>query len=95
LVSDVAFSADDRWIATAGATKAGIWESHANDLHGGFLQFARGNTGPLTGVAFSPHGWKLATTSRDGSVRILDCKLCGGLPQLESYAKARLARLPR
>jgi len=55
----------------------------------------RGNVSPIAGVAFSARGWELATAARDGSIRVYDCKLCGGLPQLESYARARLASLRR
>jgi WD40 repeat protein len=94
-VSGVAFSADGRWIATAGPLKAGVWAAHDTDLRDSFLYFVRGNDAPISGVAFSPQGWKLATAARDGSIRLLDCKLCGGLSQLETYARARLAELRR
>jgi hypothetical protein len=66
-----------------------------SDLPGSFLQFVRGNTMPIASVAFSGGAWELATAARDGSIRVVDCKLCGGLPQLEAYARARLARLHR
>jgi WD40 repeat protein len=94
-VSGVAFSADGRWIVTAGPTKAGLWAAHASGLRDSFLYFARGNEAPIVSVAFSPHGWEIATAARDGSIRLLDCRLCGRLPQLESYAKARLTALRR
>jgi WD40 repeat protein len=94
-VSGVAFSPDGRWLATAGPAKAGIWAVRQSDLPGSFLQFASGNTTPIASVAFSSRGWELATAARDGSIRVVDCKLCGGLPQLESYARARLASLHR
>jgi WD40 repeat protein len=94
-VSGVTFSPDGRWIATAGPAKAGIWSAHDVGLPGSFLQFVRGNTTPIASVAFAAHGWELATAARDGSIRIADCKLCGRLPQLETYAKARLASLQR
>jgi WD40 repeat protein len=94
-VSGVAYSGDGRWIATAGPLKAGIWASGDTDLPGNFLQFVRGNQGPITSVAFSPAGWRLATAARDGSIRVFDCKLCGHAPQLEAYARARLAALRR
>jgi WD40 repeat protein len=92
-VSGLAFSPDGRWLATAGPLKAGIWASGDTDLPRSFLQFVRGNPTPLASVAFSSRGWELATAARDGSIRVVDCKLCGRLPQLESYAKARLANL--
>jgi len=94
-VTALAFSADGRWIATAGPTKAGIWASGDSDLRDSSLSFIRGNTKPIVGVAFSPSGWRLATAARDGTVRVFDCKLCGGLSQLEAYARARLADLHR
>jgi WD40 repeat protein len=94
-VSGVAFSPDGRWLATAGPLKAGIWAAGDSDLPGSFLQFVRGNTMPIASVAFSGRAWELATAARDGSIRVVDCKLCGGLPQLEAYARARLARLHR
>ncbi len=94
-VSGVAFSPDGRWLATAGPLKAGIWAVGDSDLPGSFLQFVRGNTMPISSVAFSGRAWELATAARDGSIRVVDCKLCGRLPQLEVYARARLARLHR
>jgi WD40 repeat protein len=94
-VSGVTFSPDGRWIATAGPLKAGIWAAHDSDLPGSFLQFVRGNVTPIASVAFSSRGWELATAARDGSIQVVDCKLCGRLPQLESYARARLASLQR
>jgi WD40 repeat protein len=92
-VSGLAFSPDGRWLATAGPLTAGIWAPGESDLPRSFLQFVRGNTTPIASVAFSSRGWELATAARDGSIRVVDCKLCGGLRQLESYAKARLANL--
>jgi WD40 repeat protein len=94
-VSDVAFSADRRWLATAGPLKAGVWSVGESDLSGSFLYFVRGNDAPITSVAFSSRSWELATAARDGSISVYDCTLCGGLPQLESYARSRLATLKR
>lgn len=92
-VGGVSFSGDDRWLASAGPLKAGVWSAHSTNLRGSFLFFARGNTAPINSVAFSPHGWELATASRDGSIRVLDCALCGRLPNLEAYAHAQLKSL--
>jgi WD40 repeat protein len=94
-VSGVAFSSDGRWLATAGPLKAGIWATGPTDLPGSFLQFARNNATPIASVAFTPRGWGLATAARDGSIRVADCKLCGRLPQLEAYARARIASIRR
>jgi WD40 repeat protein len=82
-------------LASAGPTKAGVWAAHESGLRDSFLYFVRGNEAPIVSVAFSPHGWELATAARDGSIRLLDCNLCGNLPQLESFGRARLAALRR
>ena len=92
-VSGVAFSSDGRWIATAGPLKAGVWATRGSDLPGSFLYFVRGNQSPINAVAFSPRGYELATAARDGSIRVVDCRLCGRLPSLEAYARERLKRL--
>jgi WD40 repeat protein len=92
-VSGVAVTADGRWIATAGPTKAGVWETNGTDLAGSFLFYVRGNGSPITGVAFSSRGDELATSAHDGGIRVFDCHLCGGLPSLEAYARERLQRL--
>ena len=47
LLSGLAFSADGGWIATAGPTKAGVWEADSN-LPDSFLYFVRGNVAPLS-----------------------------------------------
>jgi WD40 repeat protein len=94
-VSGVSFSPDGRWIASAGPSKAGIWAAGPSDLPGRFLAFARGNTLPITSVAFSARRWELATASRDGSIRVVDCALCATRVPLEAYARARLASLAR
>jgi WD40 repeat protein/cytoskeletal protein RodZ len=91
-VSGVAFSADGRWIATAGPSKAGVWATRGSDLAGSFLYFVRGNQSPIAAVAFSRSD-ELATAARDGSIRVVDCHLCGGLASLEAYARRRLKRL--
>ncbi len=92
-VSGVAFSHDGRWLATAGPLKAGVWATGKTDLPESFLFFLRGNQKPINAVAFSPRGWEVATAARDGSVRVVDCALCGRLQNLKSYARARLRSL--
>jgi WD40 repeat protein len=93
-VNDVAFSSDGRWIATAGPTAAAIWKTRKS---GRWLTdpvyLVRGPSRPLTAVAFSRRGWRLAIGSRDGSVRTYDCKLCGGVSLLSRIAKARLREI--
>ena len=78
-VSGVAFSGDDRWVASAGPSKAGVWAAGNTPLRGSFMFFVRGNQLPITSIAFSPRTWEVATASRDGSIRVFDCKLCGRL----------------
>jgi WD40 repeat protein/peptidoglycan hydrolase CwlO-like protein len=93
-VTDVKFSFDGRWIVTAGATTAGLW----NVSDGSRLSFLHGSgapPAPLTSVAFSPSGWRVVTGSKDGTVATYDCRLCGGVTQLIGMAKARLADLGR
>jgi WD40 repeat protein len=93
-VLDVAFSADSRWIATAGPLAAGIWEaSKGRNWPTLPIYFVRGNTRPMSSLAFSPSGWHLLMGSKDGSVRTFDCKICGGMNQLTAIARGRLAEI--
>jgi len=93
-VLDVAFSADGRWIATAGPLAAGIWEaSKGRNWPTLPIYFVRGNTRPMSSLAFSPSGWHLLMGSKDGSVRTFDCKICGGMKQLTAIARGRLAEI--
>jgi WD40 repeat protein len=90
-VNDVTFSSDGRWIATAGPLAAGIWETRQASRWPALpVYLVPGPTRPINDVAFSPRGWRLAMGSRDGSVRIFNCLLCGGLEQLKAIAHARL-----
>ena len=94
-VLDVAFSADGRWLASAGPTAAGIWKTRKSGQWPTLpIYLVRGaTTRPLSHVAFSPHGWKLAIGSRDGSVWTFDCRLCGGIKQLAAIGAARLGEI--
>jgi WD40 repeat protein len=95
-VNDLAFSFDGRWVATAGPTAAAIWKASKQGRWATLpVYLIRGPTRPLTGVAFSPRGWNLVMGSRDGSVRTYECRLCGGVTQLTSIAKARLRAIAR
>jgi len=96
VVSDVAFSADGRWLATAGPGAAGVWETRKRGAWPSFpVYLLRGPTRPINGVAFSPRGWRIVLGSRDGSVRLYDCKLCGRIGQLSSIGRARLGEIVR
>jgi WD40 repeat protein len=93
-VLDVDFSADGRWLASAGPLSAGIWKTRPGGRWPTIpTYFVRGPTRPVSHVAFSPRGWNLVLGSRDGSVRTFECKLCGRVKQLTTIGAARLARI--
>jgi len=93
-VSQAVFSADGRWVATAGPITAGIWPTSMDSLlTDDRLFFVRGDGARVLGVAFSPIGWRIATADAEGSVRTYNCVLCGGLAQLVPLAHRRLAAL--
>ena len=98
-VNDVTFSADGRWIASAGPLSAGIWQVRKSGAWPDEpLYFVDGNTARtprLDHLAFSPKGWRLLTGWRLGNVRVFDCVVCGGLKQLQSIAKSRLSQIVR
>jgi WD40 repeat protein len=96
-VTDVAFSGDGRWLATAGPASVGIWETEPKGAWPASPQWlVRGAAPPrLEHVTFSPRGWRLLTGWRSGAVRFYDCTLCGGIPQLSSIARKRLAEIVR
>jgi hypothetical protein len=50
---------------------------------------------PLTAVALSPHGWRIAAGGLHGSVKTYDCRLCGNIDDLVAVARGRLANLRR
>jgi WD40 repeat protein len=90
IVNGASFSADSRWLVSAGPT-AGVWEMN----NGANLYLLRPRENLLTAVAFSPSGWRIATGGFDGSVRTYDCRLCGRAPLLAALAQKRLERLTR
>jgi WD40 repeat protein len=101
-VNDLAFSADGRWLASAGPLAAAIWETSKGrswtDIP---LYYVYGDPPPRIGtprldhVAFSPTGWRLLTSWRNGAVRLFNCSACGGIPQLQAIAKQRLSEIAR
>ena len=62
---------------------------------GGQALTLTGHHQPVTGVAFSPGGRLLASSSRDGTVRTYRCDLCGGLDELLALSGRELARTRR
>jgi WD40 repeat protein len=95
-VNDVAFSADGRWLATAGPQTAGIWETRKSGAWPAApIYLVRASPPRLDNLAFSSRGWRLATGWRGGAVRVYDCKLCGGVRQLSGIAKARLREIAK
>ncbi len=94
-VSSAAFSADGRWVVTAGPRTAGIWATNESDLDHDRLFFVSDSHRQLDAVAFvpTPTSWLLATGAADGSVATYDCALCATTPELRHLAKQRLAQL--
>jgi WD40 repeat protein len=98
------FSRDGRWVVTSGRIAAGLWETSTGrffqptGLADPFLRgpFQRGQpSGVLTSALFAPGGWRILTTSADGTVRTYLCELCGGIRDLIRLAEARRSALER
>jgi len=88
--SAMTFSADDRWVASAGPGKVGVWAVRGDDFRDDRLFYLAGSTGPLAAVSFSPTGDEIVSAGQDGAVRAYDCAVCGGLDRLVSLARSRL-----
>ena len=95
IVSDVAFSPDGRWIATAGPTTVGLWETETGQRieKGTPVFFLRGHGPRVRSVAFAPDSRRVASIGDDGTVRTYLCELCGTAGELIRKARARLDRL--
>jgi WD40 repeat protein len=81
------FSPDGRWIATAAAASAGIWDAGTGRFLPGY--YLRGHEGSVTTVAFAPDSRHLVTGGVDGTVRVFDCTVCVPLAGLEELAASR------
>jgi len=82
-----AFSPDGRWVVTAGPSTAGVGSASTGRrlllLHGHSLQ--------LIGAAFGGRdGRMIVTASKDGTIRVYHCDICGGIDELLRLAKHRL-----
>ena len=89
-VSGGAFSPDGRWIVTAGPISAGLWQAGADRPYA-YLRGGDTKLQGLTAVSFSPDGRLILSASKDGSVRLYRCEVCGNLEALTALADARLA----
>jgi WD40 repeat protein len=85
-VTRASFSADGRWIVTAGPISAALWPTDTGRL----LFYLRGHSDLLTDAEWAPSGYRVATASRDGSVRTYDCVVCRPLGDLLAIARERL-----
>jgi WD40 repeat protein len=85
-VRDVAFSPDGRWVVTASG-RAAIWDTR----DGGLVTRLQGHDGPVGAAAFDPTGRFVVTGGDDHTVRSYRCEICGGLAELMTLARTRLA----
>jgi WD40 repeat protein len=88
IVSEARFSADGRWLVTAGPGTAGLW-SVESGLEPSLLT---GHSGLLRGAAFAGDGYTILTAGgEDGTIRTYTCEVCGRIPDLLALADRRLA----
>ena len=102
-VKSVAFSPDGRWLVSAAARKAAVWQVGKSDLEGSFLFFVappKNQQAQLTSVAFSQRDLTIVMGSNKavmgssvGAVSKYKCLFCGRRRQLVPFAKTMLARL--
>jgi WD40 repeat protein len=89
VVSDADFSADGRWVFVAGPGEAGVVDAQSGER----LMTLDGKDRILTSIDASPAGWRIVTGGERGAIRTYDCRLCGGLDELEDAARQRLEQL--
>jgi WD40 repeat protein len=81
------FSPDARWVVTAGPSTAGVGSASS----GRRPFFLHGHRKPLIGAAFAGrNGQTIVTASKDGTIRVYHCEICGGIDELLLLAKRRL-----
>jgi WD40 repeat protein len=82
-----AFSPDGRWVVTAGPSTAGVGSASTDRR----LYLLHGPSMPLIGAAFAGrNGQTIVTASKDGTIRVYRCEICGGIDELLRLAKRRL-----
>ena len=86
-VTRASFSADGRWIVTAGPISAAVWPTDTGRL----LFYLRGHSDLLTDAEWAPSGFRVVTASRDKTVRTYDCVVCRPLQDLLAIARERLS----
>jgi WD40 repeat protein len=86
-VAGATFSPDARWVLTAGPSAAGVGPVSTARR----LLLLRGHVRPLVGAAFGGRdGQTIVTASKDGTIRVYRCEICGGIDQLLVVARRRL-----
>ena len=95
VVSDISFSSDGKWIATAGPSTVGLWETRSPRRieKGTPVLFLRGHGPRVRSVAFVPQSRRVMSIGDDGTVRTYLCELCGSTGQLIIRTKRRLDAL--
>jgi WD40 repeat protein len=82
-----AFSPDGRWVVTAGPSTAGVGSASTDRR----LYLLHGPSMPLIGAAFAGrNGQTIVAASKDGTIRVYRCEICGGIDELLRLAKRRL-----
>jgi WD40 repeat protein len=89
-VTAASYSSDGRWIVSAGPIAAAIWKVGV-DHPQLVLRGPKGKGDVLADAEWSPTGYRVATLSRDGSIRTYDCRICAPLEGLTGLARSRLA----
>ncbi|MFL5937239.1 MAG: hypothetical protein ACJ76U_10410 [Gaiellaceae bacterium] len=88
-VWDAAFTADSRWVVTAGGGGAAVFSTTTRRI---LFEVPSHDRLPLH-VATSATGWRIATGGTDGLVETYDCRLCSSLQQLLAFADQRLTQV--
>ena len=74
-VRDASFSPDGRWLVSAAAFRAALWDPRS----GLIVVRLQGHEGPVTAALFDESGRRVVTGGVDGIVRTYDCDVCGDL----------------